>query len=329
MRPAAPPFHLQLGGLGKLPTQPEFIRVNANSREPSSFDQWVQEGLYFMRREFGTTWEARYDRQLHHRFVYRADNCGQTMIGVIRAAMDIHDRRFPFAAYYLAPTQMLDNAPILVSNLMDALFDPLEALIETLAETEQLPAIKKRLDLVEALPPMAPNQEDRYQTFLDEVGCGELGTFPGTTVDRVLSELVTTLPGVTGHPRSFQGTLLLPLEQPAYARGLEVRFWIELLLLLLNWYPPSLTYFWQSGKPAPRRGTLLLTFKQPAGYLMPELINDGTALIKSIWRPGLGQPFPGGAVKRGILRVGPTSSLRQLLLSINPGYPGACRWYQP
>lgn len=327
--PALPPFQLQLGGLGKLPTQPEFIRVNSNFREPTSFDQWIQEGLYYMRREFGPNWEARYDHQLHHRFVYRADNCGQTMMGVVRAATDIHDRRFPFSAFYLAPTQHLDNHPILVPNLIDGIFDPLEVLIEDLAETDQLAAIKRRLDMTESLPPMAPNQEDRYNTFLDEVTCSELGTFPGSSVDRLLSELVTTLPGITGHPRSFQATMLLPLEQPPYARGLEIRFWIELLLLLLQWYPPSLTYFWQSGKPAPRRSQLLLAFKQPAGYLMPELINDGSALIKSVWRPGFAQPFPGGAVKRGQLRVGPTSSLRQLLLSINPGYPGACRWYQP
>lgn len=324
-----PAFSLALGGLGKLPSQPEFIRVNANSREPSAFDQWIQEGLYFMRREYGAEWEKRYDHLLHHRFVYRADNCGQTMVGVMRAATDSHERRFPFATYYLVPTQQLDAQPMLVPTLLDGLFDPLEALIEELADNPNLVAIKKRLDTVIELPSFPANVEDRYQTFLDEVACEELGCFPGSSVDLLLSELVTTLPGAEGHPRSFQATMQLPLEQPPYARGLEIRFWIELCMLLLKWYPPTLTYFWHSGNPSPRRGTLLMTFKQPAGYLMPELVNDGTAIIKGVWRPGLHQTFPGGAAKRGQLRVGPTSSLRQLLLSINPGYPGACRWYRP
>lgn len=324
---AQPDIQLLQGGLGKLPSWPEFIKVNANMREPTSFDEWIQQGLYYMKRDFGPEWERRYDRLLYHRYVYRADNCGMTMLGVLRAATDSHERRFPFTAYYLVPTVALDSSPGLVPNLMDVLFDPLEALIEEVAELPHINAIKKRLDMSYDLSPPPANLEARYQTFLDEVTCGELGAFAGSNVYHMLTELVTTLPGAGSQPRAFQAVLQLPLEQPPFARGLEVRFWLELILLLLDWYPPTLTYFWQSGRPAPRHASLLVCFKQPAAYLMPELINDGSALIKGVWRPGLQQTFPGGAARRGALKVGADSTLRQLLLSVNPGYPYACRWY--
>lgn len=326
MSVAAPPVQVLLGGLGKLPSQPEFIRVNTGTREVQAFDQTIQEGLYYMKREYGAAWETTYDHRLFHRFVYRADNCGQTLVGVMRGAMDSVERRYPFAAFYLIPTLFLDTTPAWVPDLEAELFAPLEQLIEELAETPNLAVIKRRFQDPVVLPRRTAASEQRYHELLDDVECQDLGAFPGSSVDRLLGELVSFLPGADGHPKTLSATLALPLIQPGYARGLEIRFWLELVMLLLNWYPPTFSYFWQSGKPSPAKATLQLTFRQPPGYFLPELLNDGTALIKGVWRPGLLQPFPGGAVRRGVLKVGPTSSLRHLLQSIDPGYPDACRW---
>lgn len=326
MSVAAPPVQVLLGGLGKLPSQPEFIRINTGTREVQAFDQWIQEGLYYMKREYGPSWESFYDHRLFHRFVYRADNCGQSLVGVMRGAMDSVERRYPFAAFYLIPTLFLDTNPSWVSALEVELFTPLEQLIEELAETTNLQQIKRRLQDPVVLPILTSAAQQRYHDLLDDVECQDLGAFPGSSVDRLLGELVSLLPGVEGHPKSLSATLALPLTQPGYARGLEIRFWIELVMLLFNWYPPCFSYFWQSGKPAPSKAVLELAFRQAPGYFLPELINDGNAIIKGVWRPGLQQPFPGGAVRRGVLKVGPTSSLRHLLQSIDPGYPDACRW---
>lgn len=341
---------LPTGGFGKLPTQGDFIRAWPGGRdtlELRALDAWISTGLHQAGRVLGADFAARYDAQLFHRLVYRADNSGQTIVGVIRAAQDAVLRRFPFLAFALLPTREVDREPRLLPALGDALFAALEDTIVEVAGLGRTQDILDRLLRPLPMPVLDADHEDRYRIFLEEVEVGDLGSpgFDEHGGPALIDRLCSVLEEGPQDPRLFPFALELPLSQPPFSRPLEIRFWLDLCHRLLP-RRPTLSLFWRAGTVvpgaeapgdagdagagaaasadhAPPRDALLVSFRQPSGLLWPALLLPGQA-CQGLWRPGWGEAPPAGFSRRAGIRsraprFAADTALQRLLLELEGG----------
>ena len=95
MRNAIPP----IGLFGKLPSHPDFIRLNAGSPLARAIDQWFQEGMSSLRLQVGDGWESVFDRAVPVFFVYRDRDASSALVGVSRPSRDQTGRRYPFSIF--------------------------------------------------------------------------------------------------------------------------------------------------------------------------------------------------------------------------------------
>ena len=318
------PVEIQYGGFGKLPQQGDFIRVSTQSRELEAWERWLQHGLLYSRNVLASEWEHAYHQGLHHWFVFRPDNSKSTVVGVIRAASDAHHRRYPFTCFALIPTALLDGSPSLLPRLHDALFSDLEQRIEDASALVHLGDIQERLKEPRSLVVDLSREADRYDNFLDELECRDLGSTCGVEGTSLLAELLTLLQHVRHNPRQCPVTLELPLQGSPHTRSLELRFWIELCLLAMGWYPGTLSLFWPARELPARSNALLLSMRQPPAPLFGALITTA-GRNGLVWLPGRdASPFGRESAPFSWLRS--ATSLRTVLSTLSPGYPDACRW---
>ncbi|MBI3871714.1 MAG: type VI secretion system-associated protein TagF [candidate division Zixibacteria bacterium] len=98
---SAPPA---VGLFGKLPSHPDFVRLNASGPLPQALDQWFSEGLSAMRSAQGANWEEEFDRAAPFSFVFRhASEPQSALVGVCRAGRDQTGRRYPLAVFVTTP----------------------------------------------------------------------------------------------------------------------------------------------------------------------------------------------------------------------------------
>lgn len=315
--PAAPPG-VQRGVLGYLPGHSDLVRVRASSREVRALESWLERGLHQARWEMGGGFFTAYPRLLH-RFVFRPDNSTQVVLGVLYASQDAHQRPFPFVAFELLPTRCWDQHALALARWNEPLFAELEALVHDVAALPQLGQVHSRVLYAQTpLISEAPKEPEaavrstaRYQNFLDEVTCGELG--PPGTGGAICSELFTLLRSEGGRdPRNLRFAIELPLHRPALARELELRFYLELCSRLIVPARPTWTLFWKLG--GPEVGSLTLCFREPTidvfcSILRPHGPSRGTLLPGRVG--GVGLPAGAAALSADL-------PLRRLLDSLTP-----------
>lgn len=93
--PSTPP----VGLFGKLPSHPDFVRLNAGSALARSLDEWIQEGLSQMRTRLGDQWEERFDDAPTLYFAYRDRDPTEALVGLMRPGRDQKGRRYPFSIF--------------------------------------------------------------------------------------------------------------------------------------------------------------------------------------------------------------------------------------
>jgi len=315
---------LRCGVIGKLPGFSDFLRIAPAGREVLALEPWLNDGLYRARAALGPAWQGRYDAQLYHRFVFRPEEGGKTLMGVLRASSDSHRRRFPAAVFSWQETKEVDRWPFAVHFLMGSLFGHWERLLARAASVtshEELAAITREEP---ALPEVPEVLEQRYQTFLEEVMVGDLSPTDEASGASLLEGVMDRLPSLengTVPPITIQ----IPLEQPSFARSLELRFWLELLLLLLDCHTPTVSSFWPSPDNKAADASLLIAFREPAGYDLVGLISWPDE-VRKIWRLGRASKLPRGRQRRRVILPHAMMSLLELLCSVQRGYPQTCWW---
>ena len=282
-----------LGVFGYLPSHPDFVRVRSSGREVRRFEEWILRGLDQARWDMSGGFSVAYPR-LFHRFLFRPDNSQSTVMGLVAASQDNHQRPFPFVAFDLISNHDWEQSPLAVLDDSQAVFTLLESLVVQLGQLShigqihgqvvatQLPCIphEKRAD-------SHPDEEARFANFLQETTCGELGhRQTGNTLSRGGAPFVCDLIAQLGcglDLRQIRQSILIPLCRPPFARQLELRFYLALISSLTRQNRPTLTMFWQLGGPLP--GQLLISFREPTVDAFSALIH-GEGTSRGIYRPG-------------------------------------------
>lgn len=315
----------QCGVLGYLPGHPDLVRVRASSREVRALESWLERGLHQARWEMGSGFASVYPF-LTHRFIFRPDNSAQALLGVVYASQDAHGRPFPFVAFGPLDTSRWDARGLEIVRWNEPLLSEFEVLIRDVADLPHLGQVHSRvLQLKQPLvsddgaaQQAAARQDTRYQNFLDEVTCGELGPAgTGTAICRDLIGLLRGDEAARRDPRSIRNAIELPLHRPPLARELELRFYLELCAALLAPARPTLTLFWKLGGPTP--GSLIICFREPTIDVFPALLRQRG--------PGRGVSAPGRepASERAAapLHIPQDMPLAMLLQAVDPQRPRA------
>lgn len=331
-------IELLRGGFGKLPAGAEFVRARAEDRSVQEFEGWLQQGLFHSRRELGARFDERYDAGLNHCFIFRPDNFGQTVVGIVRSSWDSVGRRFPFVVFGLLPSKDWDCKTLLLPLLHDELFGELRGTLARAPDHAGAGAGKLVDWLMLPLHPITPaaSAMARYHNFLQDMECADLALPDGAPGESIVRDLIGLLGGLPQDPRRLSFSIVLPLAQPAQCHGLLLRFWIELCLLLTSRFPPTLSLFWSSSgmentaaDDESARPELHLCFRPPAGGLFGALL-DSSMPSRLSWRPGGGAPPPGmPPMAPARTMVSAETSLWEVLLAVRPGlaeeWPGWLR----
>lgn len=283
-----------LGVLGYLPGHSDFVRVRAADREVRRLEDWLERGLHQARWDLGAGFAVTYPR-LFHRFVYRPDNGRQVVAGVLCASVDCHGRPFPFVAFDLCPAEVWDRAPATLLSRNNQFFTALEGLVRAVGPLSHIGQVHGQVAATPAVlrrtgEPESPgggecgDDEARYENFLQETSCGELGE-PGASAGVALFHDLLALLGNGQDPRLCRQALALPLCRPAFARELELRFYLSFLSALLAGQRPTVTLFWQLGVAAP--GRLLVSLREPSLDVFSALLG-GASSARGVCRPGTG-----------------------------------------
>lgn len=285
------PLGLQRGVFGYLPGHPDLVRVRASSREVRALESWLERGLHQARWEMGSGFSSAYPC-LTHRFVFRPDNSESTLLGVLYASQDSHQRPFPFVAFEPILTAGWDRHPLDLLRWNEPLFRELEELVQDVSTLPQLGQVHGRVvDVREPLiagaaqaPETAAREQARYENFLAEVTCGELGPPElGVAICRDLFALLRGPSAQARDPRNLRAAIELPLQRPALARALELRFYLQLCASLLVPAQPTMTLFWKLG--GLEAGSLLLSFREPTIDIFCALLRR-TGPTRGIYYPG-------------------------------------------
>lgn len=314
----------QRGVFGYLPSHSDLVRVRASSREVRALESWLERGLHQSRWEMGSGFVPAYSF-LTHRFVFRPDNSSQVLLGVLFASQDVHQRLFPFVAFESLSTREWDQSPLDIVRCNDPLFVELEELVQDVASLPQLGQVHNRVlyarqPLLTAPLPASEagaRNDTRYQNFLDEVTCGELGP-PGLGV-AICRDLFILLRGdgtAPRDPRSIRAPIELPLQRPPLARELELRFYIELCSLLLAPAQPTFTFFWKLG--GSEAGSLFICLREPTIDVFCALLRRG-APARGVLSPGRDAVMDASAM--GPLPVREDMTLATFLRSLQPFGP--------
>jgi hypothetical protein len=273
-----------------------------------ALESWLERGLHQARWEMGSGFASAYPF-LTHRFVFRPDNSAQALLGVVYASQDAHGRPFPFVAFEPLATTRWDERGGDILRWNEPLLSEFEGLIQDVAALPHLGQIHSRVLQVKqpllseagATQEAAARQDTRYQNFLDEVTCGELGPAGmGTAICRDLIRLLRSDESARRDPRSIRTAIELPLHRPPLARELELRFYLELCAALLAPARPTLTLFWKLGGPTP--GSLIICFREPTIDIFPAMLRQhgpsrgvsapGREAASSVGRPVAGLQIP-------------------------------------
>lgn len=308
------------GVFGYLPGHADFVRVRASGREVRRLEDWLERGLHQAQWEMGGGFAVAYPR-LFHRFAFRPDNADQTVLGVVCASLDSHQRPFPFVAFELIPTAQWDRDPVAIVCENGVFFEALEGLVREVGALSHIGQIHGRVLssytplVVSAAAAPDPSAHAaaaaRYENFLQETCCADLGC-AGRADGLLLFHDLYALLGTGQDPRLFRQALALALRRPLFARDLELRFYLSACLKLVARAIPTTTLFWQCGGAA--SGSLFLSFREPTFDLFAALLGqDGGSSVGSrrVFLPGAGSAT--APAVRPLPELTPTTSLHTLL----------------
>lgn len=278
-----------VGLFGKLPSHPDFVRMNAGSPLARVLDTWMQEGLSVMRTQLGNGWEAAFDQAAPLCFAFRSKDASEALVGVCRPGRDHGGRRYPFlifahaslgrggAAFHVVPQ---GYAVFLKAARRIAVVDCAEGIDNHRAA--------QIMNLASILPQNLVESQQRFDRYLTDVTMesfwrGLYGDFQDRRKYLVVKNVFATLAPRRGHDVSrFGFAMRMPTSSDPDQPGLQAATWFRLCQATLGGNPlDQSVLFWYPGGESSPTGCLLF-FRAPSPSMLPSLFVPQAA-HESIW----------------------------------------------
>ncbi len=271
-----------VGLFGKLPSHPDFIRLNAGGPLARTMDEWMQEGMSNMRLQVGDGWETMFDRAAPIYFVYRDKDPSTALIGVSRASYDRTGRRYPFSVFayaYLGRNGSgIHVAPQAFAPFLKAAYRIMTTNCVDGIDNSRAAQI---MNLASAIPQSLTEYESRFDRYLSELTMESfwLGLYDDFLDRRkylLMKNLFRTLAPRRGHDHSrFTFSLHLPTAEAMDMVVLQTAVWYQICRSTLgNQALERSAIFWNAESQPPARGCTLY-FNTPAPKSVINLFAPG------------------------------------------------------
>jgi type VI secretion system ImpM family protein len=278
-----------IGLFGKLPSHPDFVRLNAGGPLARVLDTWMQEGLSAMRGQLGNGWEATFDRAAPVCFAFRSKDSSEVLTGICRPGRDQGGRRYPFlifahvqlgrggSGFHVVPQ---GYAVFLKAARRIAVVDCADGIDNQKAA--------RIMNLASILPQNLVESQQRFDRYLNDVTMesfwrGLYGDFQDRRKYLVIKNVFATLAPRRGHEASrFGFAMKMPTSSDPDQAGIQTSTWFRLCQAALggNSLDQSIL-FWTAGSDATATGCLLFFRPPTSSMLLPILVPD--APEESIW----------------------------------------------
>lgn len=92
-----------IGWFGKIPLSPEFIKFNSAGPVFADLDQWLQEGLVYVKGHCAESWAEDYAKAEPWNFLWCPPGQEESLIGTAIPSRDKAGRHFPFLLFFRIP----------------------------------------------------------------------------------------------------------------------------------------------------------------------------------------------------------------------------------
>jgi type VI secretion system ImpM family protein len=272
---------------GKLPLYADFVRFNASGRETLAFDQWLHQGLFHGRSQFGAQWESVFENAPEYRLVFLPENAGRFLVGLLRPSRDKSNRKYPFSVSVLVdrPRYADTDGPLAPALFMD-FFSQASQLVDRAAAGLDMQELGQQTEAlsVASLDDLA-NLKMGYSQYLTRTTLqtflsGSLGAFDGQKTKLLFANLTESVLPLRKHSASrFALGLRFPLSADESTIDHQACFWVQAALVMSGGLSIIPVMFWTPDKGA-HRSYLFLFFRQPSPKIFlqlvqPDLPSDG------------------------------------------------------
>jgi len=148
---------------GKLPAFGDFLRFNAAKPEMQNFDNWLQEGLYYAKKELKTNFERQF-QSLSLSFFYPDNETGNVLVGGLKSSNDQIGRHYPFYASVLIPKpKAKDFQKFSLSPIIECFLRRVFPFMNTIMRYEDATVIEQEYDQFVQSVLTESNSKDRTQ----------------------------------------------------------------------------------------------------------------------------------------------------------------------
>ena len=264
---------------GKLPQYSDFVRYNASSGEVRSFDQWIQEGMYFSQKHLDQEWNSAYDSFSTYYFLFYPEEGEQFMVGTLHSSRDSSQRKFPFIISLKleknnANERLIALSPVVFSHF----FQQSSRLLHRAGEGMEMQAMTEQTESLGEITPLDWDfNQQNFQKFLESTRCDKfwinlLGFFDDPGKFLLMKNLVDILLPLRKHnPAHLAFGLRFPLGANISVMPLIICFWIRMCLRILEKESLVLNYFWKRPNSY-KDNYLYLFFQKPSSQVFLQLV---------------------------------------------------------
>jgi type VI secretion system ImpM family protein len=270
---------------GKIPSQPDFVRIRATGEVVDAFDAWLQLAFdQLLQRRLSLEEHTTY-------FIFSHGSSRHVLVGALRASQDSVGRKFPVSAFGVAESSAVAKNLGMVPEVYGGVLDRLKDVLQL---SRQLSAGELRGWLDQALCPPAEVLKEagsRWEDLAPAVAAvPELERMMGPARDAwcyALVSLWTAIrPRVGGQPEGLGPTLDCPIKS-----RVDISFWLSIAAHWSRWARVPPVVLWQEdparmlltfGAAAPGALVFLADRAQEDDHLWPLHTSDPASLSAAL-----------------------------------------------
>lgn len=274
-----------IGWFGKVPLSTEFLKHNYAGPVFADLDQWLQEGLVYVRNRCGESWSEDYDKAEPWNFLWCPPEQDEFLVGTAIPSTDKAGRHFPFLLFIRILQPREDNHQAGVPGWCHDFLQEARAIGQHGWKDKDLPTFKA--DLSQLTFPKIENfvvekHREHYQQFLENHTTagflshvyGEDDHPPQTDVFKNIQNFLKSIP--VGRSSPLRVGLKFPLIPISLTtEPFDLLFWMDMAKKL---FPPNTipTHVFWKRHVTPEQSYMLVFPQKPGPQAFLNLIRPET-----------------------------------------------------